>query len=167
MATKKKPHPTARDWDKIDALYLRGESLDYIVKAFPHLEFSKKTIMNRASKLKLVDKKKNIDDSVKDHLMKVIERDKLEANEKTLSLFRDGERVIELLLKQYLEEAIDGDNVRKLKAKATAYNVDLIMNALTKSQNGIRKCLGMDKDGNPYEKEPDVLVIKGIDMDKV
>lgn len=167
MAAKKKPHPTARDWDKIDALYLRGEDLDYIIKCFPNLQVAKSTIRNRATRLGLVEKKKNIDIAVKDHLMKTLERDKIESNEKTLALFRDGEKVIALLLQQYLDEAEKGENVVKSRAKATAYNMDMLMNALTKSQNGIRKCLGMDKDGNPYEKEPEVLVIKGVDTDKI
>lgn len=165
--TTKKRRPTAREWDKIDLLYLRGEDFEFISKSFPYLQFSKKTLQNRVSKLGLTEKKRAIEDAAKDHLMQIIEKDKIRANNETLLLFQQSEEVIKLLLAEYLAEKRSGEKLSKGQARATAYNIDLILSALTKSQNGIRKCLGIDEKGNLYEKEPEVLVIKGADMDKI
>lgn len=158
--------PTARDWDKIRAFYMRSESLDYIIESFPHLILNKTMIMNKMGREGCAAKKKAMQEKVIQNLASITEEEKLAVNSQCIKLFNTGARVIEGLLTQYTDEVAQGD-IPKAKAKATAYNVDMLMSGVTKIQKGLRVAYGMDDNGKLYEKEPEVLVIEGFDQGKI
>ena len=167
MAKKtEKRLPTYKQWDTIRAKYMREESLDNIIKAFPDLKLTKRSIVAKMNKDGVTARRKAIRDVVLDSIQKDIETEKIETNNKCIHLFNTGAEVIELLLGQYLAEAQDPERI-KGKAKATAYNLDMLMSGVTKVQKGLRVCYGMDENGKLYEKEPEVLVIDGLDVDKI
>lgn len=167
QATDKKKKPTSRDWDRVRALYMRGENLDTILEALPKVKLSKKAIIAKMNLEGITARRKAIQDTVMDSLQKNIETERIEVNNQCINLFNTGAKVIEHLLAQYLTEVKSGD-VPKLKAKATAYNTDMLMSGVTKIQKGLRVCYGMDEaTGKLYEKEPEVLVIEGLDTDKI
>lgn len=158
--------PTARDWDRIRAMYMREESLDTIIAALPKVKLSRRSIVYKMNKEGVTARRKQVKDTVLNHIQKDIETDKIEVNNRCIHLFNTGAEVIDCLLQQYLYEAQNPETI-KGKGKATAYNTDMLMSGVTKIQKGLRVCYGMDEDGKLYEKEPEVLVIDGLNEDKI
>ena len=160
------PLPNAKDWDRIAAMYVRGDELQNIINAFPDIHLTKGSILKQMERKGYTKEKKNLDMRMKDHLLKIAEEDKIKTNEDCVRLFESGAKIIEKLLSEYDSELRIG-GVSKSQARATAYNIDLLMSGLTKIQKGIRVAYGMDKDGKLYEKEPEMLVIDGVNVDKI
>ena len=160
------PLPTAKDWDKIVPMYLRGEELQHIINSFPDIHLSKSSILDHMRKNGWTKEKRQLDMNVKDSVVQVVEDDKIKATNDCIRLYNSGAKIIEQLLAQYDSELKQG-GLSKSQARATAYNVDLLMSGVTKVQKGLRVAYGMDKDGKLFEKEPEVLVIDGINMDKI
>lgn len=160
------PYPTAKDWDKIVPMYLRGEELQHIINSFPDLHITKSSILAYMKRKGWTDEKKKLESNLKDSVVQVVEDDKLQATNDCIRLYNSGAKIIEQLLSQYDSELKEG-KVTKNQARATAYNVDLLMSGVTKVQKGLRVAYGMDKDGKLYEKEPEILVIDGVNMDKI
>ena len=103
-------------------------------------------------------KKKEIEAKANKKLYERVEEEKIAANEKHIQLFNDSLEIVNTLLEQYRDELALG----KAKPRASAYNMDLIMSAISKAQKGLRVALGMDEEGNLELKQPDVLVIEGF-----
>lgn len=161
-----KKAPTARDWDRVRALYMRNETLDTIISALPKVKLTKRGIVAKMNLEGITERRKAVQNTVLDHLQKNIETEKIEVNNQCIHLFNTGAKVIDHLLTQYLDE-VTSSEAPKSRAKATAYNVDMLMSGITKVQKGLRVCYGMDENGKLYEKEPEVLVIDGLDTDKI
>ena len=164
--TNIKREPTAKDWDKIRALYMREETLDNILLSLPNVNLTKRQIIAKMNKSGATARRKALNDTVMDNLQKTIEKEKIKTNEECINLYESGAKIINCLLKQYYSEAKAGD-VPKSKAKATAYNIDLLMSGVTKIQKGLRVCYGMDDNNKLYEKEPEMLVIEGLNLEEI
>lgn len=160
-----KRRATAQDWDKVTALYIKGETLETIVKMFPRVQLTTKNILKKMALTGATAKKKALNDRIMDNLLNITEQEKLKVNQDCINLFNTGARVIEGLLKKYVDEVENGVNDKH--AKATAYNTDMLMAGVTKIQKGLRVAYGMDENGKLYEKEPEVLTIEGINTDKI
>ena len=163
---KEKRLATAKEWDAIRALYIRGENIDYIVEQFPHLRISNATIRNKMCAEKLSPLRQEIQQKAMDHMARLALDDKQRVNEVCIKLFNSGAEVVNDLLENCKSE-INAGNIEKGKARATAYNVDLLMSGVTKIQKGLRVAYGMDEDGKLYEKEPEVLTIEGIKLEDI
>ena len=111
-------------------------------------------------------KRKALDFRIADHAMNIIEDHKINVNNECIRLFNTGAEVISSLLENYKEELASG-GVSKGQARATAYNTDLLMSGVTKIQKGLRVAYGMDEQGKLHETAPEVLIIKGLDEDKI
>lgn len=157
--------PTASDWDKIRPLYLRGEELDSIVKALPNVKVSKETILKKMKEEGLVEKKKQIDSNVNAELAAITEKEKVAFTKKCKSLYEDMFASLSEIGKDFKNQTKGGKS--KIGLKLTTYNFDLYASAVKKFQEGQRVNLGMDKDGKLQNKQPDVLVIQGVDTDKI
>ncbi|MBQ8636315.1 hypothetical protein IJX73_00840 [bacterium] len=153
-----KRKPTAKDWAKIRALYLRGETLDYVMEQIPDVDVRRSTISEKMSREGINKKKKEIELRTQKKLCERIEEEKIIANERHIQLFNDSLDVIETLLGQYKDEL----SQNKAKPRASAYNMDLIMSGISKAQKGLRVALGMDEDGNLQLNQPDVLIVEGF-----
>ena len=159
MAKKKvieKHKPTIDDWAKIRVLFLKGVSLDDILKELPEVEVSKKSISEKMCREGINKKKREIEEKANKKLYERVEEEKIAA--KHIQLFNDSLEIVKTLLEQYRDELSQG----KAKPRASAYNMDLIMSAISKAQKGLRVALGMDEEGNLELKQPDVLVIEGF-----
>lgn len=156
---------SAKDWDKVRALYIRGEALDDICKALPNVNINPKSILKRMALEGVTAKKKALNDRIVDNMLNITEEEKIKTNNDCIRLFNSGAKVIEGLLEKYTDELETGKVDRH--AKATAYNVDMLMSGVTKIQKGLRVAYGMDDNGKLFEKEPEVLVIEGINTDKI
>lgn len=166
MAENKEKHlPTASDWDKVRPLYLRGEELEAIVKAFPDVQFSKESILKRMKAEGLTDKKKQIDSNVNAELSAIAEAEKIKFTKKCKSLYEDMFVSLSEIGKDFKNQT--KGNKSKIGLKLTTYNFDLYASAVKKFQEGQRVNLGMDKDGKLQNKQPEVLVIQGVDTDKI
>ena len=156
---------SAKDWDKVRALYIRGEALDDICKALPNVNLTTKNILKRMALEGITAKKKALNDRIVDNMLNITEEEKMKTNNDCIRLFNSGAKVIESLLEKYTDELETGKVDRH--AKATAYNVDMLMSGVTKIQKGLRVAYGMDDNGKLFEKEPEVLVIEGVNTDKI
>lgn len=154
----KKHKPTIKDWAKIRVLFLKGVPLDDILSQLPEVDVSKKSISEKMCREGINKKKREIEEKATKKLYERVEEEKIAANEKHIQLFNESLDLIRTLLEQYKEELSKG----KAKPRASAYNMDLIMSAISKAQRGLRVALGMDEDGNLELKQPDVLVIEGF-----
>ena len=150
--------PTVDDWAKIRVLFLKDVSLDDILKEMPEVDVSKKSISEKMCREGMNKKKREIEARTNKKLYERVEEEKIAANEKHIQLFNDSLEIVKTLLEQYREELSQG----KAKPRASAYNMDLIMSAISKAQKGLRVALGMDEEGNLELKQPDVLVIEGF-----
>ncbi|MCD7740285.1 MAG: hypothetical protein LUH11_02940 [Candidatus Gastranaerophilales bacterium] len=160
---KEKHKPTVDDWSKIRVLFLKGITLDNILKELPDVDVSKKSISEKMCREGINKKKREIEERANKKLYERVEEEKIIANEKHIQLFNNSLDIIQILLEQYKSELSQG----KSKPRASAYNMDLVMSAISKAQKGLRVALGMDEDGNLELKQPDVLVIEGINTDKI
>lgn len=162
MTRKKKKiekhKPTAKDWAKIRTLYLRGESLDYVMEQIPDVDIKRSSISEKMSREGINRKKKEIEERTQKKLCERVEEEKIAANERHIQLFNESLDVIQTLLEQYKDELSKG----KAKPRASAYNMDLIMSGISKAQRGLRVALNMDEDGNLESNQPDILVIEGF-----
>ena len=165
MAEKEKRTPTATDWDKVRPLYLRGEELDSIVKAFPNVKFSKESILKKMREEGLTEKKKQIESNVSAELANITEKEKILFTKKCKSLYEDMFTSLSEIGKDFKNQT--KGNKSKIGLKLTTYNFDLYASAVKKFQEGQRVNLGMDKDGKLHEKQPEVLVIQGINTDNI
>lgn len=153
-----KHKPTIDDWARIRVLFLKDYSLDDILAQMPYVDVSKKTISEKMSREGMNQKKREIEANANKRLCERVEEEKIAANERHIELFNDSLEIVKTLLEQYKVELMLG----KAKPRASAYNMDLIMSAISKAQKGLRVALGMDEDGNLELKQPDVLVIEGL-----
>lgn len=161
-----KRQPKASDWDKVRMMWMRNEELDYILSSFPDVAFNKNMIVKKMSKEGITAKRRSIQERAIDDAAKIAEKDKLYVNALCIDLYNKGADIIQGLLAQYNNELSMG-GVSKGQARATAYNVDMLMSGLTKIQKGLRVAYGVDDNGKLYEKEPEVLIIEGFDKDKI
>jgi hypothetical protein len=159
-------NPPAQVWDRVRVLFLRGETPEDISKMFPQYRLSASQITKKMSLEGMTAKRKALDFRIADHAMNLIEEDKLAVNNECIRLFNTGAEVISTLLERYKDELNSGP-VSKGQARATAYNTDLLMSGVTKIQKGLRVAYGMDEQGKLHEKAPEVLIIKGLDEDKI
>lgn len=160
-------NPPAQVWDRVRVLYLKGETPEAIAKMFPEFRISENQIRKRMSIEGMTAKKKALDFRIADHAMNIIEDEKVRVNNECIRLFNTGAEVISALLENYKTELAKGGSISKGQARATAYNADMLMSGVTKIQKGLRVAYGMDENGKLQEKEPEVLVIKGLDEDKI
>ena len=158
--------PTAKDWDKVRMMFLRNEELDYILASLPDVDLNKTYVMKKMSKEGLVAKRNVIQEKAIDHASSLAEKDKLQVNNMCIDLYNKGADIIQGLLAQYSHELMQG-NVSKGQARATAYNVDMLMSGVTKVQKGLIVAYGIDDNGKLYEKEPEVMIIEGFDNEKI
>lgn len=55
-----KHKPTSKDWDKIRALYLQGESLDYVMEQIKDVDVKRSTISEKMSREGINKKRKEM-----------------------------------------------------------------------------------------------------------
>ena len=136
--------PTVDDWAKIRVLFLKDVSLDDILKEMPEVDVSKKSISEKMCREGMNKKKREIEARTNKKLYERVEEEKIAANEKHIQLFNDSLEIVKTLLEQYRDELSQG----KAKPRASAYNMDLIMSAISKAQKGLRVALGMEEVGD-------------------
>ena len=161
-----KRKPTAKDWDVVRRLYLREEELDYIIEQLPDVQITKEQIMKKVSAEGLPARRRAIREKAIEatEAKALVEIEKV--NDMCINLFNKGADIIDDLLKNYADELKEG-NVSKGQARATAYNIDMLMSGLTKIQKGLRVSYDADDKGKLYEKQPEVMVIEGFDNNKI
>ena len=160
----KKRKPSAKDWAKIRALYLRGETLDFVMEQIQYLDVKRSTITEKMSREGINKKKKEIEEKTREKLCKRIEEEKIAANERHIQLFNESLDVLQTLIDQYKDELKQG----KQKPRASAYNMDLIVSGISKAQKGLRVALGIDENGNLVEnKQPQIFFIDGVEEEDI
>ena len=137
--------------------------LDDILKELPDVVITKKSISEKMCREGINKKKREIEQRATKKLYERLEEEKIAANEKHIELFNESLDLIQTLLEQYKDELSQG----KSKPRASAYNMDLIMSAISKAQKGLRVALGMDEEGNLESNQPDVLVIEGFNEKEI
>lgn len=152
---------TAEEWRAISVLYLKGETAANICKMYDKCHINVKMVKRRMKNVTLM--KEEIDEKAKEQIISDMVDDKVQFTKRIVNLYNGTLDVISNIVQEYKDE----DFLKPAKRHATAYNLDQLSSALNKCQNGIRTALGMDKEGNLEVKEPEIITIKGMDMDKI
>lgn len=170
MTTKKDNKKSKkRNWVKLKAEYcttkisIRGMAKKY---GIPY-----STVNSRCTKegwakdkeevLREIDQKVE-QETIKNAAEKEIDK-RVKANEIHTELYDKGLEVAGLLLDKYLTDLKSG----KKKTQANAYNLDFIMKAIKNAQSGQRVSLNIDKNNDIITEEPDVVIVEGIDIEKI
>ena len=161
-----KRKPKESDWSKARTLCINGASYSEICKAMPTVDFTVQKISRKFHKEKMMEKKKAMEERVLDSVIFQTEEARKQVNKDCIELFNKGAKVINSLLNNCSEELATGQYTQG-KARATAYNVDMLMSGVTKIQKGLRVAYGMDESGKLYEKEPEVLTIEGVSTNNI
>lgn len=155
-----------RNWPKIKAEYLTTTiSTRQLAKKYkiPYATLARRSAKEKWSTLK-ADNLIDIDEQATEKMIQrrkesEIEK-KVKTNELHTALFDKGLQIADMLLNQYVSALQSG----KKKSGATAANLGLIMKALVNAQKGQRISLCLD---SGTVEEPEINVIKGLDMEKI
>lgn len=164
--TKRKP--TTRDWDLIAVKTLEGLTPKEIKDIYPHLIVEEQSIRNKMSSMGVYKKRKALDEKFLDSVASSLEAKAKVVRDDCFTMFTDLSKTVKGLIENMNEELATGE-YSKGKARATAYNANLLSQAITTILKGEHVCLGVDEKGTlELEKtEPDVLIIEGIDEKKI
>jgi hypothetical protein len=156
-----KRKPTAKDWEKIKVLYLKGEKPKNIVEKFKTLEITARQITRKFSANKITDKKRQIETKTQEILENDIIQEKTEANKRHIALYDEGLDIVEKLLKAYKENALQGK-----KRGVNPFNLEKIFSCIEKAQKGQRLALNIDA-GEAENDEPEICIIDGLNITKI
>lgn len=153
------------DWIKIKNYYIHHEiSLEQLAKKY---KVSASAVNKHCRLEKWVElkeeKRKEIDKEVSEKTKQSVIDKKVATNELHNELYSKGLEVANILLDQYLAELKEG----KKKTKASAYNLDFIMKAIANAQKGQRLSLNIDKEETITNTEPEIRIIKGLDIESI
>lgn len=164
--TKRKP--TSRDWDLITVKSLEGLNPREIKELYPHLQIEEQSIRNKMSSMGVYKKRQAINQKFVDSVASSLEARAKLVSDDCFTMFDELSKTIHGLISEMNEELATGE-YKKGKARATAYNVNLMSQAITTTHNGKYKCLGVDPNGvlEQKELEPQVLVIENLDEKKI
>ena len=153
-----------RDWIKIKNYYIHHSiSLDELAKKFKVgvSSVNKHCRLEGWVKLK-EEKQQEIDKKVAEKIEKSEVDKKVKANEFHNELYDKGLEVAKMLLDEYIRDLKEG----KKKTKASAYNLDFVIKAISNAQKGQRLSLNIDKE-EVKGAEPEINVINGLDINKI
>lgn len=156
------------DWAVIKTEYLTTPIS--IRKLATKYDIPYNTINSRSNKEKWASEKQSIQSKIeaetKQKATDTVIEEKIKANQRHNGLYEKATDIIDFLLDQYIEEIprIKAGEVKK--GKATPYSLDYLLNAIQKLQKGQRLALNID-DGDIVDDEPEVLIIEGLDIDKI
>ncbi|MBO6185346.1 MAG: hypothetical protein J6O88_11775 [Chryseobacterium sp.] len=95
------------------------------------------------------------------------DKDKISINNRHVDIFNKSLDAIELILNGFLKDLKKYNQSFLDLPKPIITALDFIISSLTKIQKGQRLALGLDNDLPSDEKEPEVNVIKGVDLEKI
>jgi glutathionylspermidine synthase len=155
-----------KDWIKIKNYYLTHEiSLEELSKKY---KVSISTLTKRSAKEKWselkADKRKEIEAKAEEKITNQVIDEKVRANKRHNELYTMCLDVAEKILNKYMAELESG---KKKKISATAYNLSFVTKSISDAQKGQRLSLKIDDSEDLANKEPEVFVIKGLDLDKI
>ena len=154
------------DWKKIKTEYINSEiSLVNLAKKY---NVSKQSVFLHSSKEKWQELKaknyREIEEKLQQKTQERVVSDKVAAINTEIRVITKVLKVSENLLNSYLQDIESGKKV----AKSTAYNIEAIMKTISNAQKAQRLALGIDdKVDNQAETEPEIRIIKGLDIDKI
>lgn len=95
----KKRKPTTKEWEKIRALYLKGEKPRFIVEMFPDLDINAKSLSTKFSANKTTKKRDKIKKKVEEKLLNDIQQEQEQANKELIKI---SKKIVSVVSK-YLE----------------------------------------------------------------
>lgn len=147
MAKRK---PSEKDWQKIKALYLKGEKPRFIALKFPELDITAKSISSKFSRNNTTKKRDKIKQKVEEKLLDDIVAQQASANKELVQV---SKKIVEVV-KNYLENEMYKDFAgftkkgffcETSKTINTAAFKDMVR-ALCDTQKAQRLALDMDKE---------------------
>ncbi len=145
MAKRK---PSEKDWQKIKALYLKGEKPRFIALKFPELDITAKSISSKFSRNNTTKKRDKIKQKVEEKLLNDIEKQQEEANRALIDV---SIKIVDVV-KNYLEKGQYNDFAgfsygKMVKTSSNTLNTfafNQVVKAVSEAQKIQRKALGMD-----------------------
>lgn len=89
------------------------------------------------------------------------------ANQEHLNMADKLKQVVNNIIDSYLDEQEKVRNGEKIKQKASALSCKLISETILNIQKIDRQALNMDVANPEDDKEPNVVIIKGLDMERI
>ena len=163
MATKKQKGKKI-DWNKIKN--------DYVFKNFTlrHLAekygVSESQIFKHSKDENWVEEREEQQREIQaETTQKIRDREiarRVATNEEHIQLYNDGLEVVKNLLEVYVHQSQE----KKRRGNVNPFNLEKIFACIEKAQKGQRLALSIDKE-DVTEKEPDVFIVEGVNMDKI
>jgi transcriptional regulator of heat shock response len=160
-----KRKPTSKEWQKIKALYLKGEKPRFIVQKFPDLDITAKMISSKFSNNKTKQKREIIKERVEKKLIDDIIKEQEKANKELIKI---SSKIVDVV-KNYLENGQYNDFAGFTKSGFFCESSETlntrgfseVVKALANAQKVQRLALGMDE---KEEKEDLTTPIINIDF---
>lgn len=128
------------------------------------------TLRYRASKEKWVKEKDNIQHKIgtvsAQKITDIVIDEKVKINQRHSDLYEKGSALIEFWLDYYQEELMKFKSGEIQKPKASPYSLDFLMSSVQKIQKGQRLANNIENE-DTGNIEPDILIIEGIDNNKI
>ena len=160
------------NWKKIATDYITSD-LSLRACAEKH-KVSFNTLRERAKREKWSDEKKKMHPKIMTELVqKTVEKktDKLaEVNNTHIAICRDVRELIDYYIEELKESAQERKERGLKKCKNNSYALDYLMSAVKKLQQVERTANGMDvkdKEHNSNAEQPEIHIIKGVDIRKI
>ena len=98
---------------------------------------------------------------------KYSKKDKVSVNDRHVDILNKSLDGIELILNGFLKDLKDYNQSFLDLPKSLISALDFIISSLTKIQKGQRLALGLDNDPPSDNVEPEISVVKGVDIEKI
>ncbi|MEI7474701.1 MAG: hypothetical protein WCK67_07965 [bacterium] len=158
----KQTKPTQKDWDKIEALYLKGEKPRFIAEKFPNLQITAIQISKRFSKKNLNEKKRRIEKKVKEKLEETIIDIKVQRNQEHIEQFDFLAKKIIEKIKKDTYQVVAGKDPKIIDLENDLAQLARAATALEKIQKGQRLALGLDEKANINIDMPEVNIVENL-----
>lgn len=159
-----KHKPTEKELKEMLTLYLKGVKPRNILKRFPEVDISAKSLSSWFSKQKARQNRDKITDKVMENLVNDIVEEQTNANKELITV---SKQVIEVI-KRYFEEGQYNDYtcfnfgrlVKKSSDTLNTFALQQVVKALLDAQKVQRIALGMDKEEKEKLERPIINFIK-------
>ena len=97
----------------------------------------------------------------------ITNNEKIQLNNRHIELYNKSMDGLEILLDSLIYELKNYNGSIAELPKTVIAALDFVISSLTKLQKGQRLALGLDNETFVQEREPQISIIKGVDMKKV
>lgn len=154
------------DWIKIKNYYItRSVSLEEIAKKFKVSMSAVKMHCREEGWVKEKENKKSeIDQTVNQKMTEKEVNRKVAENERHIELYDNGLKIVEGILRLYMQK-LEISDVNRVKVSPDA--LEKVFSCIEKAQKGQRLALNIGADDSEEKKDDEIKIIEGLNEDKI